>query len=147
MNKDWTSIWIRLSDILFVFKLFFFSFTGIIKCVTLTTAYINSMWWPPNRTVGGMLHQMIFLVLSALSVFNYVMGTIIGPGFLPLGWEPKVSPYQQEYKIIRFSYSILDSLADFWVYGELDFSKRHERIWISFFRFNINQIGFWNKVA
>lgn len=49
------------------------------------------MWWPPNRSVGGMINQMIFLVLSALSVFNYVMGTICGPGFLPLKWEPKVS--------------------------------------------------------
>ncbi|XP_055325007.1 palmitoyltransferase ZDHHC6 [Sitodiplosis mosellana] len=62
---------------------------GIIKCVTLTTLYINSMWWPPNRSVGGMIHQMVFLILSALSAFNYVMGTICGPGFLPLKWEPK----------------------------------------------------------
>lgn len=49
------------------------------------------MWWPPNRSVGAMIHQMIFLVLSALSAFNYVMATICGPGFLPLKWEPKVS--------------------------------------------------------
>lgn len=73
--------------------IYFFHFqpAGIIKCVTLTTMYINSMWWPPNRSVGGMINQMIFLILSALSVFNYVMGTICGPGFLPLKWEPKVS--------------------------------------------------------
>lgn len=68
-----------------------FSLAGIIKCVTLTTLYINSMWWPPNLSVGGMIHQTVFLVLSALSAFNYVMGTICGPGFLPLKWEPKVS--------------------------------------------------------
>lgn len=29
------------------------------------------MWWPPNRSVGGMIHQMIFLILSALAAFNY----------------------------------------------------------------------------
>lgn len=68
----------------------FFIFAGIIKCVTLTTLYINSMWWPPNQSLGGMIHQTVFLILSALSAFNYVMGTICGPGFLPLKWEPKV---------------------------------------------------------
>lgn len=51
---------------------------------------MNSMWWPPYRSMAGMIHQAIFLILSALSAFNYVMATTTGPGFLPLKWEPKV---------------------------------------------------------
>lgn len=74
----------------FFFLLFLFKFLGIIKCVTLTTLYMNSMWWPPYRSMAGMIHQAIFLILSALSAFNYAMATTTGPGFLPLKWEPKV---------------------------------------------------------
>lgn len=56
---------------------------------------MNSMWWPPYRSIGGMIHQAIFLILSALSAFNYMMATTTGPGYLPYKWEPKVctTPY------------------------------------------------------
>lgn len=69
------------------------SILGIIKCVTLTTLYMNSMWWPPNRSIDGFLNQSVFLILSSLTAFTYVMGTICGPGFLPLRWEPSVSNF------------------------------------------------------
>lgn len=58
---------------------------------------MNSMWWPPNRTLGGILHQTVFLVFSALSAFNYVMATLCGPGFLPPKWRPKVNYYANIY--------------------------------------------------
>lgn len=80
---------------------FAFSFAGIIKCVTLTTLYMNSMWWPPNRSIGGTINQAIFLILSALSSFNYVMATVVGPGFLALRWQPKVSK-KQSHRIQLF---------------------------------------------
>lgn len=57
------------------------------------------MWWPPNRSIDGAVNQMIFCVLSALSVFNYVMATICGPGFLPFKWEAKVSDSNQFFRI------------------------------------------------
>lgn len=63
---------------------------GIIKCVTLTTLYVNSMWWPSSSSVTAILHEAVFLILSSLSAFSYVMATLSGPGFLPLGWQPTV---------------------------------------------------------
>lgn len=51
---------------------------------------MNSMWWPPYRSIAGMIHQALFLILSALTAFNYMMATTSGPGFLPFKWEPKV---------------------------------------------------------
>lgn len=55
------------------------------------TLYMNSMWWPPQRSLGGFINQTIFLILSALTVFNFVMASLVGPGQLPLKWRPKVS--------------------------------------------------------
>lgn len=102
--KGWTVLVLLMMMLLKVkclidhyrFSLFFINFLhssspGIIKCVTLTTLYMNSMWWPPNRSIGGQINQSIFLILSALSAFNYVMATLCGPGFLPLKWQPTVN--------------------------------------------------------
>ncbi|XP_067617345.1 palmitoyltransferase ZDHHC6 isoform X2 [Eurosta solidaginis] len=49
---------------------------------------MNSMWWPPNATFGGFLHQGLFLLLSSVATFNYVMATLTGPSFLPKQWKP-----------------------------------------------------------
>ncbi|XP_001358030.1 palmitoyltransferase ZDHHC6 [Drosophila pseudoobscura] len=62
---------------------------SIIKCITLTTLYMNSMWWPPNESFAGFAHQALFLMLSTLATFNYVMATLTGPGLLPRQWQPK----------------------------------------------------------
>ncbi|XP_063704465.1 palmitoyltransferase ZDHHC6 [Culicoides brevitarsis] len=62
---------------------------SIIKSITFTTLYMNSMWWPPQQSLGGFINQTIFLMLSALTVFNFVMASLIGPGQLPLKWRPK----------------------------------------------------------
>uniref|UniRef100_A0A336M3M7 Palmitoyltransferase n=2 Tax=Culicoides sonorensis TaxID=179676 RepID=A0A336M3M7_CULSO len=62
---------------------------SIINSITFTSLYMNSMWWPPQRSIGGFINQTIFLMLSALTVFNFVMASLIGPGQLPLKWRPK----------------------------------------------------------
>lgn len=62
---------------------------SIIKCITLTTLYMNSMWWPPNKSFAGFAHQALFLLLSTLATFNYVMATLTGPGLMPKQWHPK----------------------------------------------------------
>ncbi|XP_055385109.1 palmitoyltransferase ZDHHC6 [Condylostylus longicornis] len=62
---------------------------GIIKCVTIVTLYMNSMWWPTNFSLGGKINQSLFLLLSSLATFNYIMATITGPGFLPKRWKPQ----------------------------------------------------------
>lgn len=55
------------------------------------TLYMNSMWWPPNRSLPAFINQTIFLMLSALTIFNFIMASLSGPRFLPLGWKPKVT--------------------------------------------------------
>lgn len=55
------------------------------------TLYMNSMWWPPNRSLAAFINQTIFLMLSALTIFNFIMASLCGPRFLPLGWKPKVT--------------------------------------------------------
>ncbi|KAH8312001.1 hypothetical protein KR044_008968 [Drosophila immigrans] len=62
---------------------------SIIKCITLTTLYMNSMWWPPNESFAAFAHQALFLLLSTLSTYNYIMATVTGPGLLPKQWQPK----------------------------------------------------------
>lgn len=62
---------------------------SIIKCITVMTLYMNSMWWPPNGSLGGFINQTVFMLLSSIATCNYVMATLNGPGFLPKGWRPK----------------------------------------------------------
>lgn len=61
----------------------------IIKSITIQTLYLNSMWFPPHSSFLAFLHQAIFIVLSALTAFNFVMAAVLGPSYLPLGWKPK----------------------------------------------------------
>lgn len=49
------------------------------------------MWWPPNKSFAGFAHQALFLLLSTLATFNYVMATLTGPGLMPKQWHPKVT--------------------------------------------------------
>lgn len=52
------------------------------------------MWYPPQSSIGGFINQTVFIVLSALTAFNFFMAAIVGPGWIPYGWKPKVSKYQ-----------------------------------------------------
>ncbi|EDS42292.1 conserved hypothetical protein [Culex quinquefasciatus] len=69
---------------------------AIIKSITFMTLYMNAMWWPPNRSLGGFVNQTIFLILSASTGFNFVMASLIGPKFLPLRWRPK-NPKDEQF--------------------------------------------------
>ncbi|CAO1419349.1 unnamed protein product, partial [Diamesa hyperborea] len=60
----------------------------IIKSITIQTLYLNSMWYPPQSSIGGFINQTIFIVLSALTAFNFFMAAIVGPGWIPYGWKP-----------------------------------------------------------
>lgn len=62
----------------------------IIKSITIQTLYLNSMWYPPQSSIGGFINQTIFIVLSALTAFNFFMAAIVGPGWIPYGWKPNV---------------------------------------------------------
>lgn len=76
--------------IISLFPSFISLFAAIIKSITIMTLYMNSMWWPPQATFGGFINQTIFLISSALTLVNFAMASVIGPGHLPFGWRPKV---------------------------------------------------------
>lgn len=56
---------------------------------------MNAMWWPPNQTLGGFIHQTVFLMLSALTTYNFLMSSLNGPQFLPLKWHPKTKDAEE----------------------------------------------------
>lgn len=61
----------------------------ILKSITIQTLYLNSMWLPPHSSMLAFLNQIIFVMLSALTAFNFVMAAVLGPFYLPYGWKPK----------------------------------------------------------
>lgn len=69
--------------------IFFTFFAVIIKSITIQTLYLNSMWMPPHTSLIAFLNQIVFIVLSALTAFNFVMAAVLGPSYLPIGWKPK----------------------------------------------------------
>ena len=69
--------------------IFFISITVIIKSITIQTLYLNSMWLPPHSSPLAFLNQMLFIVFSAMTAFNFVMAAVLGPSYLPYGWKPK----------------------------------------------------------
>ncbi len=60
----------------------------IIKWVTLTTVYCNTMWWPPESGYGGLFNMLGFMSLACLTTFHYMAAMCDGPGFVPSGWRP-----------------------------------------------------------
>uniref|UniRef100_A0A7G3AM45 Palmitoyltransferase n=1 Tax=Lutzomyia longipalpis TaxID=7200 RepID=A0A7G3AM45_LUTLO len=82
--------------LMFVLLVMLGNLSGIIKIISFVTLYMNAMWWPPNLTIGGLINQTLFLMLSSLTVFNFVMAAITGPGFVPLGWKPKDPKVQDQ---------------------------------------------------
>lgn len=76
-------------------------YTGIIGCITLTTLHLNDMWWP-STTLLAVLNKHCFVGLSMAALINFVYALLMGPGFLPFGWQPEV--YQ--FNCLLFSMSI-----------------------------------------
>lgn len=57
--------------------------------VTIQTLYLNSMWFPPNLSPLAFLHQFVFIILSTMTLLNFSLAAVLGPGYLPIGWKPK----------------------------------------------------------
>ncbi|CAH1989992.1 unnamed protein product [Acanthoscelides obtectus] len=60
---------------------------GIIKLVTAMTIHCMNMLWP-KETLGGKLNYGIFIILSGLTLFNFLSSMYHGAGYLPLNWRP-----------------------------------------------------------
>lgn len=61
---------------------------GIIKIVTGMTIHCSSMWWPPHLSIGGFMNSATFMLLSGLTLYNFLSSVFHGPGYLPLKWKP-----------------------------------------------------------
>ncbi|XP_065335357.1 palmitoyltransferase ZDHHC6 [Cloeon dipterum] len=61
---------------------------AIIKSIIYMTVYCSRMWWPPETSAGGALQLGLFLLLSGLTMYNFLNAIYVGPGYLPLGWCP-----------------------------------------------------------
>ncbi|XP_014772182.1 palmitoyltransferase ZDHHC6 [Octopus bimaculoides] len=67
-------------------------------CLALTIIFLISfmsltctlIWWPIS-TAGGLLNLSIFIIWDILTLYNYFMAVINGPGYVPHGWKPKVA--------------------------------------------------------
>ncbi|XP_076442493.1 palmitoyltransferase ZDHHC6-like isoform X1 [Babylonia areolata] len=62
---------------------------SVIFTISTVTIKCAAMWWPPTHSLGGFLHLLAFLTWVLLTLFNYFMAMLKGPGFVPLGWKPK----------------------------------------------------------
>lgn len=65
---------------------------GIIKTVTISTLYMNSMWWPPNSSWAAYANHKLFVLASTLTAINFALAAVVGPKHVPLKWRPKVRP-------------------------------------------------------
>lgn len=61
---------------------------AIIKSISFMTAYCSNMWWPPTKSIGGLLNSAIFFAFSALTLYNFMSAIFEGPGYLATHWKP-----------------------------------------------------------
>ncbi|XP_075216074.1 palmitoyltransferase ZDHHC6 [Lycorma delicatula] len=62
---------------------------GITKLVMYATIHCCSMWWPPQKSIGGFLNIIFFLNGCAILIYNFLSAVFVGPGYLPLNWQPE----------------------------------------------------------
>lgn len=55
----------------------------------MTTIYCNAQWWPPANSIGGFVNASVFLLLSTLTLLNFLSSVFNGPGYLPKQWKPE----------------------------------------------------------
>lgn len=84
---------------IYMYLLFNLSCISVIyKFVTLTTLYFTEMWWPCFASLGGFLNNALLLTLFVISFSCYLKSVIVGPGYLPLKWEPVCLNLMQLFK-------------------------------------------------
>ena len=52
------------------------------------------MWAPPHKSLCGALNSSCFLLVSGLTLYNFLSTMLEGPGELPKEWKP-VSIFQK----------------------------------------------------
>lgn len=60
----------------------------IIGAITTNTIYCHLQWWPPGQSFAGLLDIIVFLLWNYLCLTNLFRSAYVGPGYVPLNWEP-----------------------------------------------------------
>jgi palmitoyltransferase ZDHHC6 len=53
------------------------------------------MWYPPHTSPLAFLNQLVFIILSTMTLLNFVMAAVLGPGYLKFGWKPKNKKHEE----------------------------------------------------
>lgn len=61
---------------------------SVILTISVVSVKCMVMWWPPFESTGGLVHMLTFLSWVFLTLYNYFLAMMRGPGFVPLGWKP-----------------------------------------------------------
>ena len=60
----------------------------LIFYISGTAVYCHNVWWPLT-TNDSRCHATAFLSSVALILLHYLRASFVGPGYLPLGWNPR----------------------------------------------------------
>ncbi|XP_022213767.2 palmitoyltransferase ZDHHC6 [Drosophila obscura] len=61
---------------------------GLMVCVIGTTVHLNAMWWPPEESLYAAINYVMIAVLNLVTLYNFGMAIVVGPGLLPRHWQP-----------------------------------------------------------
>ena len=56
--------------------------------IAILTVYTLNLWWPIDNATS-VCHAGGFLATVSLILYHYLKAVYVGPGYLPLGWEPR----------------------------------------------------------
>ncbi|XP_078658885.1 palmitoyltransferase ZDHHC6-like [Branchiostoma floridae x Branchiostoma belcheri] len=59
----------------------------IIYCYVMGVGCIL-IWWPPV-TAAGVAHLIVYTAWELTILYNFFYAMLLGPGFVPLGWQPE----------------------------------------------------------
>lgn len=78
----------------------FFHWRPILSLVVaLTVISTTWTWWPEDDSFMNQAHLGLFVLLSLLAMYNYVMTIMVGPGVLPRNWQPL---HRREAQFLQF---------------------------------------------
>ena len=60
----------------------------LIIFISATTVYAQNLWWSLETSSSSCL-AVLFLLNVCGILYNFLRACYVGPGYLPLGWEPR----------------------------------------------------------
>ena len=60
----------------------------LIFYIAIVTVYTTLLWWPWSSP-GSAVNLSSFVLIVCNILYNYLRAVYVGPGYLPIGWEPR----------------------------------------------------------